>query len=113
MNRSGVSRVRPSEALAAHRAEVLAAIAHHGGADAQVFGSVARGSDTVDSDLDLIVTFPRGFDLVDLLDLTDHLQQITGVRVHIISGRIEGPIVERARREAVALYSPARTCRDP
>ncbi|MFI2754081.1 nucleotidyltransferase family protein [Cellulomonas sp. P22] len=98
-----VARMRPSDALAAHRDEVRAAIARHRGADAKVFGSVARGGDTVGSDLDLMITLPPGTDLFDVLDLTDELEQITGVPVDVISGRAAGPVMERVRRDAMAL----------
>ena len=97
-------RVRPSEALAAHREELRSAIARHHGSDPRVFGSAARGDDNPDSDLDLIVTFgPGTTDLVDLLDLVDELEQITGVKVDVISGRATGPVIEHALREAVPL----------
>ena len=97
-------RVRPSEALAAHRQEVREAIARRHGRDPFVFGSTARGEDTVDSDLDLMVTFDPGTtDLVDLMDLVDELTDITGVRVEVVSGRASGPVLEHARREAVPL----------
>ncbi|MCC2318800.1 helix-turn-helix domain-containing protein [Cellulomonas chengniuliangii] len=96
-------RVRPSEALAAHRDEVRDAIARHHGTDAKVFGSVARGSDDVGSDLDLMITFPPGADLFDVIDLTDELEQITGVPVDVISGRAAGRVMEHAKRDAVTL----------
>src|SRR5665647_2623562 len=87
-------RVRPSEALAAHRQEVREAIARRHGRDPFVFGSTARGEDTVD---------PGTTDLVDLMDLVDELTDITGVRVEVVSGRASGPVLEHARREAVPL----------
>ncbi|RBY83591.1 Cro/Cl family transcriptional regulator [Geodermatophilus sp. TF02-6] len=97
-------RLRPSEALHIHRDQVRAVIERHRGADPMVFGSVARGEDTVESDLDLMVTFEPGTtDLADLLELVEELEEITGVRVEVISGRAGGPVVERARHEAVPL----------
>src|SRR5665647_3884237 len=75
-------RVRPSEALAAHRQEVREAIARRHGRDPFVFGSTARGEDTVDSDLDLMVTFDPGTtDLIDLMDLVDAVSY-THLRAH-------------------------------
>ncbi len=96
-------RVRPSIALASHRREVIDVIDRHHGTAAMVFGSVARGDDTPDSDLDLIVTLPHGADLLDVMDLADEIASITGVRVDIASGRSHGPVMDRARREAVPL----------
>jgi predicted nucleotidyltransferase len=99
----GALRVRPSVALASHRRAVIDAIERHHGTAAMVFGSVARGDDTPDSDLDLIVTFPEGADLLDVMDLTDEIEAIIGVRVDIASGRAVGAVMDRARREAVPL----------
>ncbi len=96
-------RVRPSVALRQNVGEVRTVIARHRGTDPMVFGSVARGEDTTGSDLDLIVTFPDGTDLFDVMDLTDELEALVGVRVDIASGRSTGSVMERARREAVAL----------
>lgn len=96
-------RIRPSEALARHRDEAHAVLARHDAVDVRVFGSVARGSDDVGSDLDLLVTLPVGADLVDVLDLTEELEQLLGVHVDVVSGRGTGPVVERARQESVPL----------
>ncbi|GCE74984.1 nucleotidyltransferase domain-containing protein [Cellulomonas biazotea] len=97
------SRLRPSEALRLHRPEIADAIARHHGSDAHVVGSVARGDDDLDSDLDLMVTFAPGTDLFDLMDLIDELERITGVRVDILSSRGRGAVLEAARRDAVPL----------
>lgn len=68
-----------------------------------MFGSVARGQDDLDSDLDLMVTFPDGTGLIALTRLVNELEHIAGVPVDIIDGRADGPVMERARREAVPL----------
>ncbi len=47
--------MRPSEALAKHRDEVLAIIARYPVSNPRIFGSVARGDDTEESDLDILV----------------------------------------------------------
>ncbi|MEP7235759.1 MAG: nucleotidyltransferase family protein [Ignavibacteriota bacterium] len=66
-----------SQRIAEHRDEILALAKKHGAENVRVFGSVARGSETEMSDLDLLVTlaakrtpfFPGGLkaDLEDLL----------------------------------------------
>lgn len=95
---------RPSDALRRHRTEVAEAISRRGGTDVRVIGSTARGTDTVGSDLDLMVTFPPGTtDLADLLDLVDELETLTGVRVDIVSGTPTGGVAEHAATEAVPL----------
>ncbi|WP_187970987.1 nucleotidyltransferase family protein [Aquibium microcysteis] len=47
--------MRPSEALAKHRDEVLAIIARYPVTNPRVFGSVARGEDVEGSDIDILV----------------------------------------------------------
>ena len=47
--------MRPSEALALHRDEVLKIIAKYPVSNPRVFGSVARGEDVEGSDIDIIV----------------------------------------------------------
>jgi len=96
-------QVRPSTMLERHRPAVRDAVARHGGHDALVIGSVARGEDTPDSDIDLMIAFDDGTDLVDVLDLTDELEQLLGTKVDVVSGRIAGAVSAHARRDAVAL----------
>ncbi len=96
-------RLRPSAVLAAHRDEVLRIAERHKASNVRVFGSVARGEDTADSDLDLLVTFSEGASLYDLVDLADELEDILGVTVDVIS---EGGLSDRnrtIRRDAVPL----------
>ena len=45
-------RMKPSEALAAHRNEIREIVLAHRAVNARVFGSVVHGSDTDESDLD-------------------------------------------------------------
>ena len=47
--------MKPSQALAAHRAELKTLTDLHGLSRPRVFGSVLRGEDTETSDLDLLV----------------------------------------------------------
>lgn len=46
---------RPSDALMEHRREVLEILSRDGAGLVLVFGSVARGEDTADSDIDILV----------------------------------------------------------
>lgn len=96
-------QARPSTVLERHRSAVREVVARHHGRDAFVIGSVARGDDTPGSDLDLMVTFDDGTDLVDVLDLTDELEELLGTKVDVISGRVAGAAGEHARRDAAPL----------
>ncbi len=93
----------PSAALAAHRDQVVAAVAAVGGSHVRVFGSVARGQDREGSDIDLLVTLPADIDLFRLVALEQQLEDLLGVPVDIIDDRSRGVVFERALREAMAL----------
>lgn len=95
--------LRPSVALDRRRAQVAAAVRDHGGRDAAVFRSVAHGTDEPGSDLDLMVDFEDGRDIVDLLALQAHLEELLTVPVDVVSAGSSGDVARRARAEAVAL----------
>ncbi len=96
-------RVRPSQLLEAALPQVLAAVRAVGGTNVRVFGSAANGSDQPDSDLDLLVTFPPGADIVTLLTLEEQLSTLLTVPVDVVSAGSTGPVLERALAEAVPL----------
>ena len=50
----------------------------------RVFGSVARGEDRPDSDVDLLADFPPGLSLLGLDRLQADLEGILGTRVDLI-----------------------------
>ena len=51
----------------------------------RVFGSVTRGEESKDSDIDFLVDFPRGYDLfTQRLPLTENLQKLLGRPVDVI-----------------------------
>lgn len=51
----------------------------------RVFGSVARGEETAESDIDFLVDFPRGYDLFrQRIPLADRLQVVLGREVELI-----------------------------
>jgi predicted nucleotidyltransferase len=62
----------------------MAAAANHGVRISGVFGSVARGEDRPDSDIDLLVMLPPHMGLFELGRLTEELQQLLGARVDLV-----------------------------
>lgn len=88
--------------LVARRDEVLAVAARHGAERVRVFGSVARGEATVDSDVDFLVRLRPGTSLLTHARLEAALEDLLGVPVDVVSegGLIEGDPIED---EAVAL----------
>ncbi len=69
----------------ANRAEIKAIAARHKAHSVAIFGSVARGDDTPDSDLDFLVEFEAGSSLFDLVYLRDDLSALLGRDVDVVS----------------------------
>ena len=75
---------------------------HHGRAVA-LFGSVARGEDTPESDIDFLVEFQTGSSLFDLMDLQEALQALLGVSVDVVSAGGLKDRDDHIRREAIPI----------
>ena len=87
-----------------HRHDVVAAAAAHGVRNLRVFGSVARGQDRPDSDVDLIVDLPAGMGLFGLGRVQAELEAILGTRVDLVPAQDLKPSVRaRVEHELVAL----------
>ena len=94
--------------LRRHREDILEALAQRGANDVRVFGSIARGEDESDSDIDLLVELPgersSGSELLDVLALSEVLTKLVGTRVDVVTARSLRPdIRELAIAEAVPL----------
>jgi predicted nucleotidyltransferase len=64
---------------------INAACRQYGARRIRVFGSVARGEERPDSDIDFLVDFPRGYDLfAQRLPLQERLAEITGHHLDIV-----------------------------
>lgn len=70
--------------LAKCRREVIDLAGRHGFRNVRVFGSVARGEDGSDSDIDLLATFPQGASLFDVGALESELASLLGGRVDLV-----------------------------
>ena len=69
-----------------------------------LFGSVARGDASSESDVDLMAEFDPGkqFSILDMVSLENRLADILGARVDLTPARaLKDHIRERATREAV------------
>ena len=83
------------------RGRLTAAAAHHGVRDLRVFGSVARGDETPQSDIDFLVELNPGRTLLDLIGFQQEAEDILGVGVDVASPRMMKRRVRiRALREA-------------
>ena len=77
--------MKPSEALSLHRADIRRVVASHRASNARVFGSVLRGQDTQDSDLDILVDPTPGTTLMDVAAIQVELQRLLGLSVDVLT----------------------------
>ena len=89
----GVPKVRPvklgnglgiEEILGPHRAEILGLARRYGARRVCVFGSVRRREADARSDLDLLVDWKRGVDLLDTAAFRRAVGEIVGRRVDVV-----------------------------
>ncbi|MDP1734450.1 MAG: nucleotidyltransferase family protein [Sulfuritalea sp.] len=77
--------MRPSETLRANRSIVISIAAQMGMANVRVFGSVLHGSDTDDSDIDLLVDAPDNATLLDMVALQNAIESQLGCTVDVLT----------------------------
>lgn len=87
--------MRPSEALARNRDKVLEILARYPVKNPRVFGSVARGEDTEDSDLDLLVEKAGPLTYPDIIGIQSEIGAAIGTKVGI---HTRGEFAERSLR---------------
>lgn len=95
--------MRPSQALAQHRDAVCSVARRYRVSNLRVFGSVLHGRDTEGSDLDLLVDALPGTTLFDLGGLQDELEQLTGLRVDVLTPK---DLPQRYREQVLAEARP-------
>ncbi|GAA3675765.1 hypothetical protein GCM10022237_39160 [Nocardioides ginsengisoli] len=92
----------PHELLADRRLDLLRIAARYRVEGVRVFGSAARGTDTPDSDVDLLVKVPANAGMMTVAAFALEIEDLLGVPVDVVS---EAALARehRIRREAVAL----------
>ena len=65
------------------RNEIRAIAERRGARNIRVFGSVARGDDRPDSDLDLLIDLEEGRSLLDLIGIQQDLEDYLGRKVDV------------------------------
>ena len=91
------------EQLRAQREMILEIVSRNKACNVSVFGSVARGEDTSESDVDLLVDFLPGASLTDQFRLQEELGIFLQTSVDVISRRALKPRDTAIREEALAL----------
>jgi predicted nucleotidyltransferase len=96
--------VRLDELRRTRRDQILGIAEEFGARNVRVFGSVARGSESVSSDIDLLVDLDADRTLMDLGGLLMELRALLGSRVDVATEAMLRPHVrEQALRDAVPL----------
>jgi predicted nucleotidyltransferase len=81
--------------------EILEVARRHGAGRVRMFGSCARGQQTPDSDIDLLVELEPGRDLFDLVELKQELEKKLRRRVDVLTEQSLSPYIrEEVLREA-------------
>jgi uncharacterized protein len=98
---NGRAQLQSDQIRVAMRQAILQTASELGARDVRVFGSVARGEERPDSDIDFLVTLEPGRTLMDLARLETRLEALLGrpVDVATVAGLRE-PVRSSALREA-------------
>src|SRR5690242_14096540 len=92
------------ELVEARREEISAIVARHHGTSVAIFGSVARGDEGPQSDIDFLVEFERGVRPIELLALGADLEEALGVKVDVgTRDSLRGRVRDEVPAEAVGL----------
>jgi hypothetical protein len=101
----GGERAMSIDDLRAKRDLILALLARYGARHIRIFGSVARREERPESDVDVLVELPRGYDLVaQRVPLTQALADLFKRRVELITEHeLNRHIRDQVLKEAVEL----------
>lgn len=90
--------------LESKRSEMLHLAERHGARNIRIFGSAARGDARPDSDIDLLVEMESGRSLLDLVTLSQELEELLGRKVDVLTdGGVSPYLKDRIYSEAVPL----------
>lgn len=94
---------RPAVSLATHRSELLQLGSQLGFSNIRVFGSVARNTDTIDSDIDLLVDYPMDANPFGIGHFAARAEALLGFSVDVVVDEGDRPEVAAIRTTAVPL----------
>lgn len=89
--------------LRSQREMIIEIVSRNKACNVSVFGSVARGDETPESDVDLLVDFLPGASLTDQFRLQEELAELLKTPVDVISRRALKPRDNDIRDEALTL----------
>lgn len=87
-----------------HRQDISDLVERYGAGNIRVFGSVARGTERPDSDIDLLIDLPAGIGLFTLGRLRSDLEELLRARVDVVpADGLTAQIRAQVEAELVAL----------
>ena len=96
--------MKASKIIQANRQGILKIAKNYGAKSLKVFGSCARGEESTDSDIDLLVELEPGRSLLDIVAIKHEVEDLTKRKVDIVTERgIHWYLKDRILNEAVAL----------
>ena len=109
-----VSEAPTLDDLRARRDTILRLAGQYGAFNVRVFGSVARGDAASDSDIDLVMGFPSGTSMFDLVGLWLDLQELLGREVSLLDeAALDQPLqAKRRARCCAAMRTPRELLHD-
>lgn len=84
------------ENIKAKKANIISLCQHYHAENIRVFGSVARGESTDNSDIDFLVSFLPNASLFDQAGLIEDLGSLFGRKVDVLSERAVSPYLQQS-----------------
>ncbi len=86
-----------------NRDEILRIASQHGASDVRIFGSVVRGEDTDNSDIDFLVVLEKNCSLLDHADMIIEMEDLLGCKVDVVT---EPGLKERVKARVLMEAEP-------
>jgi len=81
----------------------------HGAKKIGLFGSVARGEERPDSDIDVLVEFSGDPSLLDVVIIEQEVSQLLGKKIDLVTEEALSPYIkDKVMKEVVFLYEEQR-----
>ncbi|MBD2483911.1 nucleotidyltransferase family protein [Planktothrix sp. FACHB-1365] len=86
------------------RQQILDIASQYGASNVRIFGSVARGKETAESDIDFLVELPSDFTLLDQIALIQSLEDLLECKIDLTETDSLHPLIkEQVLQEAIPL----------